>query len=544
MHAAASSTSARPGRFAGRLVALADAAPAWAVLAAAGLGLVAMALVAAIPGSPYQPIQLREPAGVLPTLAVGLGLDRVGGNASLAIGVLVAGSAVAGFLWLLRASAAGRVGVGAVALFVAAAHLLLLLGVPLVFSRDAYSYAYYGRIEARYGANPYLQTPLDHADDPLWRVVGPKWVDTPAVYGPAWTAASAWLAERFPSPADHVAVYPTIAIVASLATCAAIAAAARRLRPDAVGVALAAFGANPVVLFHTVAGGHNDVVVALGIALGLWFVASGRVVLALLVLTLGALVKATGALPLLLLVGWSVGDRPPSERRRALLVELGLVAGVALVFAAPYLSWRDPTLGMLELATHEGWLAPAAVLGRVLNVVSLGTLGWVVRLGFGVVLVVAVGWTAAEVYRRRAAGLGCSAAELGAAWGWLLVSLALLGPVLLPWYVAWALPLAWLMPERPRRALLAASCLLAVTLWSAEPLRFPGGFDLNLVVGEWIVTPALLVLALRALVDLRRRLALGLPLGPGRTAERAAPEPAQRVPAPGGEGRGDEGAGP
>jgi hypothetical protein len=483
-------------------------------VALSALTLFAMAVVAAGRGSPYQPLLTPNgrSRGWLRDLAVGVGLERLTGNPLLAVAVVASVAAVAAFLLLLRATWRGRVPLAAVALVVVAAHVLLLF-LPLLFSRDVYSYAYYGRIAAVYDGNPYVETPLDHPEDLLWRYVGPKWVDTPAVYGPAWTALSAGLAEVLPRPVDHVLAYRWLAVGASLATCAAIVLVARRLRPDRTAFALAAFGANPVVLFHSVASGHNDLLVALAVVGALGFVVWRHPLAAVVVLALGTLVKATAALPLLLLLVWVVASRPAEGRRRALLVHGGAAVLIALAFAVPYLQLRDPSLGMVQLSTHEGWLAPSAVFGRVLDWLSFGTLGWVVRLVFGLVLLAAVAALAREVWRRSTAGSPLDPFELGAAWGWVLVLLALLGPVLLPWYVVWALPIAWLLPRIPRTTLLVTGALLAVTLWSAEPLRFPGAFDLNLFVGRWIVTPILLVLALGVLRDLRRRLDLGLRLG-------------------------------
>ena len=481
-----------------------------AAVAASALTLFAMALVAAGRGSPYQPILTPNgrSKGWLRDLARGLGIEDVLGNASLALGVVAAVAAVGAFLWLLRAARRGDVGLAPIAVVVVAAHVLLLF-LPLLFSRDVYSYAYYGRIEGVYGANPYVDTPLDHSGDLLWTYVGPKWVDTPAVYGPAWTRLSTTLSEALPKPVDHVDAYRWLAIGASLATCVSIVVVTRRLRPDRTAYALAAFGANPIVVFHSVASGHNDLLVALAIVVAVGFVAAGWNVAAVVALTLGALVKATAALPLLLLIVWLVARRRPEERWRALVRAAGPAVIVGLAFALPYLQLDDPTLGMLELASHEGWLAPSAVIGRLLDVLSFGTLGWVVRLAFGVLLLRAT-ITLGTAVARRGSGARHGVEELVATWGWSLVLLALLGPVLLPWYVVWALPLVWALPKEPRVALLATSALLAVTLWAAEPLRFPGAFELNLFVGRWIVTPILLVLALRALRDVRRRADLGL----------------------------------
>jgi Glycosyltransferase family 87 len=428
---------------------------------------------------------------------------------------------------------------------VVGAHLVLLF-VPLLFSRDVYSYAYYGRIAGIYGGNPYVQTPLDHSGDVLWNYVGPKWVDTPAVYGPAWTALSAALSKVLPRPADHVEFYRFLAIAASLLTCAVIVRVSRKLSPARTAFALAAFGANPVVIFHAAGGGHVDLLVALAIASALALVARGRELPAVAILAVGALIKATVALPLVLLLAWCVARRQPSERRRTALTHGGVAAAIGLVFAAPYLQLSDPTLGLTELVHHEGWLAPSAGLDRVLSFVSFGWLGWVPRVIFGIVLVVALVWIGRAVWGRTVAvrelerqpALG-SVRELGAAWGWALVTLLLLGPVLLPWYVVPAMPLVALLPRAPRRALIATSSLMAVTLWSAEPLRYPGGFDVDLFVGRWVVTPILLYLLWEVLRDLRSRVEVGLPFASRLRAEPVLTlpqEPVREDPIPAGTG--------
>jgi alpha-1,6-mannosyltransferase len=506
-------------------------------LAAVGIG--AMAVVAASPGSPYQPILTPngQPKGWLRDLAGGLGLGAIHGDPQLLVATAVSVAAVGAFLLLLREAFRGGVSVRAVAAVVIGAHLLLLF-VPLLFSRDVYSYAFYGRIAAIYHANPYVQTPLDHTGDLLWNYVGPKWVDTPAVYGPGWTSLSALLATFLPKPVDQVEAYRFIAIAASLATCGAIVWTVRIAWPARTAFALAAFGANPVVLFHSVASGHNDLLVALSIVLALGLVLRGRALWAIVALTLGALVKATAILPLLLLIVWFVGTRPPEARRRALAYALGIPAAIGFAFALPYLQLRDPTLGMLQLAGHEGWLSPSAGLSSLVDFLSFHTLGWVVRIAFAGVLVVTMVALAREVWRR---GDSLTPNGLAASWAWALVLFTLLGPVLLPWYVVWALPLVWVLPRVPRTALLAAGALLAVTLWSAEPLRYPGAFSLDVFVGHWLVTPAFLVLLVLSLRDLRSRIDLGFALddedAPAAVlAIPEAAEPQERVPAAAAEG--------
>jgi alpha-1,6-mannosyltransferase len=485
-----------------------------AVAFAAG-GIVAMSVMGAARGSPYQPILTPkgQSHGWLRDVASAIGLERLHGDWLLFLSVVVSIVAVAGFLLLLREAFRGNVSVRTVVLLVIGAHVLLLF-LPLLFSRDVYSYAFYGRIAGIYHANPYVQTPLDHSNDLLWNYVGPKWIDTPAVYGPAFTSLSALMARVLRTPADHVEAYRFLAIVVSLATCAAIVSLTTRLWPERIAFALVAFGANPVVLFHSVASGHNDLLVALAVAVALAFVVRGRELPAVAVLTLGMLVKATAVLPLALLIVWCVARRAPALRRRTLLTHTGLALGISALFAAPYLQLHDPSLGMLSLAGHEGWLAPAAVLGRILDVVTFGTLGWVARIAFAMALLWLMIALGKEVWRRAAT---LAPVGLGAAWAWSLVLFTLLGPVLLPWYVVWGLPLVWVLPRTARTALIATSAMMAVTLWSAEPLRFLGGFDLDLFVGHWIVTPVLLVLLVRMILDLRERLSIGMALDDERT---------------------------
>ncbi|MEX0983525.1 MAG: glycosyltransferase 87 family protein [Actinomycetota bacterium] len=511
--------------------------PAAVVTGAIG-GLGAMAVMGATPGSPYQPVLTPSgrPTGPLRELAVAIGLADLRGTALITVSTLIAFAATGAFLLLLREAFRGHVGVRQIAVVVVLGHLVLLF-VPLLFSRDVYSYSYYGRIAGIYGGNPYLETPLDHSEDPLWDYVGPKWVDTPAVYGPAWTSLSAGLSRLLSRPGDQVAAYRYLAIAASLATCAVIVSVVRRRRPERAAFALAAFGANPVVLFHSVASGHNDLFVALAIAGGLALVLRGRERWAVAVLTLGALIKVTGVLPLALLVLWCVARRPRSERAHALGVLVAIAAGIGAALSIPYLQWHDPSLGMARLATHEGWLAPSMAFSRVLEYLTFDVVTFVPRLVFAAILVTSLVWLGRGVARRGAA---LTFDGLAAAWGWALVLLTLLGPVLLPWYVVWSLPLVWVLPRPARTLLITTASLLAVTLWSTEPLRFPVAFGVDTFLGRWVVTPVMIVLLVRAVRDLRTRLEVGLPLDDDEAVSAgvggAPPEPREQVAAGTGEG--------
>jgi hypothetical protein len=111
---------------------------------------------------------------------------------------------------------------------------------------------------------------------------------------------------------------------------------------------------------------------------------------------------------------------------------------------------------------------------------------------------------------RRGPAIGPSLA--GASWGWGLLCLMLLGPVLLPWYVTWALPLAWLLPRVPRTVLIGTGLALTVSQWTSEPAAFARAYDANLLVGHYVVTPVVIGLLGWLLFDLWRRVRSGAPL--------------------------------
>lgn len=478
---------------------------AWPAVAAAVAGFVVEAVVAAVPGSPLQPILApgAEPGGPFVWIAETLGLDRLGAALPVA-SVLGVAAGTVGFLVLLRAAWRGEITMRLALGLSVAFHLGMVL-LPLLISRDVYSYIAHGQIVSIHHANPYVQTPADFPSYLTRTLVGPKWVDTPSVYGPLFSLLAAGVTRAVTRLDALVDAFRLIAIAASLATTFVVGAVARRLRPPRAAFAAAAFGLNPVVLFHSAGSGHNDLLVALAVAIAAWCVIRDRTIWAVGILTCGALIKATAFLPLLLLVVWVVWRRPPSERVRVGAAHGGVAVAIVAVVAAPFFQLRDPTLGMRELSGHEGWLAPSRFFRRVLDAISGDTFGGVARIVFAVALVIVVVVLVRAV--ARAARSGRPPAELLGGWGWSLLALTLLGPVLLPWYLAWSLPLIWVLPRVPRVSLIVLSGVLSMSQWTAEPLRFPDAYDLNVLIGHYLLTPVVIGVLVWLALDLRRRLA-------------------------------------
>jgi len=476
-----------------------------------------VALVASVPGSPFTPVLPAPPGGPFAWAADAVGMDSLHGSALVAVGVAAVALAAVAFLVLLLAAWRGTLSAKAVLMLAVAYHATLLL-LPLLFSRDVYSYAAYGKIAATYHANPYLATPADFPGDVLARFVGPKWFDTPAVYGPLWTQLSGLVVRATSSVEAQVVAFRAIAIGASLATSFLVWRVARERWPERAAFAVAVFGANPVVLFQSAASGHNDLLLALGVIAAFALAFAGRDLWATAALALATLIKATAGIPLLLFVIARIATAPPEDRLRVAVRHVAVAAILGVAAAAPFLNTQDPTLGMAELASHEGWLAPSRLFRRMFDAIGGETLSILPRIVFPMLLVAVVIELGRAVARH-----GVTPWRNGAAWALGLLAAMLLGPVLLPWYVVWALPLVWLLPRVPRLVLLGSSVALTLSQWTSDPAGFATAYDANILFGHYVLTPVIVGLLGWLLLDLWRRRSDDTPL-----EERPRAEPAER----------------
>ncbi|HYF10816.1 MAG TPA: hypothetical protein VEC09_00790, partial [Actinomycetota bacterium] len=243
---------------------------------------------------------------------------------------------------------------------------------------------------------------------------------------------------------------------------------------------------------------------------------AGRDLWATATLALATLIKATAGIPLLLFVIARIATSPRGDRLRVAVRHAAVAAVLGVAAAAPFLNTEDPTLGMAELASHEGWLAPSRLFRRMFDAIGGETLSIVPRIMFPLLLVAVVIELGRAVARH-----GVTAWRIGAAWAWGLLASMLLGPVLLPWYVVWALPLAWLIPRVPRLVLLGSSVALTLSQWTSDPAGFATAYDANILFGHYVLTPVIVGLLGWLLLDLWRRRPDDAPLEERPRAEAA-----------------------
>jgi Glycosyltransferase family 87 len=448
-------------------------------VAASVLGMFFVAIVSATPNSPFYPVLPlgMEAATPLRWLSGVLGLGHLDITALMLVGLLATVSAAIGFVLLIRECWAGRIPVRTVVILVLAFHAIVLM-LPLLFSRDVYSYAFYGRIVSTYRANPYGATPSDFPLNSLFPLTWPGWRTTTSVYGPLFTWISALMTSVVKRPSAVVTSFQLLAAAASLGTIAVVGRLVQRVRPDRTAFAIAMIGCNPIVIYHVVGGGHNDMLVAFFVACAVSLLFSRREMLSAVALALGVSVKASAAVPLALLIVAVVANEPPERRRRLLLTYGGVVTGVWLALALPFMRGGNPISALLEVSSHDSWMAPGQLIVRGAS--GLGGLigGDALREPFAMVARIALfgaSFAAVAAIARRiwTSGWARTPTALAAAWGWAFLAITLPSPVLFTWYLVWALPLAWVMPKIARRGMVILSAFFVVTQLVTETSRLP-----------------------------------------------------------------------
>ena len=410
----------------------------------------------------------------------------------------------------------------------------LLLFVYPTTSLDVYDYLFRGRMAVRYGANNFLAVPADFANDPLmasqpFRFV--PWSRAVTAYGPLWEAlsgATAWFSgeRRGPMPLTIdptllrlIVGYKALGALGFFICSAAIWLALGVLAPAQRGLGVFIWLWNPLVLWESVAAGHNDAWMAAAIVLAVAMLprddrrrttkASGdavhrplsivrRPMFAFLALTLGGLIKYLALLFGPLMVAASL-RRVANWRQRWLLIGLSSVACGAMVALAYTPFWHGiATLrnfgdrGTLFYAT---WLAAIQAGLAEAGVMAKDVSQRLVSAVASVLLLVGVAWSAWRGWRVPE--------QVAAHVLWLLLWFLLVAnPWFQPWYVLWALALVAVQPERSRVlwavvllsvsatfSYLAGSFLLPVLGWKGESAAW------NLLIAGLIYLPPLLALA-------------------------------------------------
>lgn len=379
---------------------------------------------------------------------------------------------------------------------IVAAHVVLLLGPPLV-SQDVFGYLGYARLGALHGLDPYSHIPAEAPGDAIFPFVG--WPFKHSPYGPLFTLGSYALAPL--GLAGGLWALKAIAALASLGAIALVGYAAHALGRQWKW-AVAFVGLNPVLLELAVGGAHNDTLVMASLAGALALAARGqareradgraggrvdvpprggspgaaagtpadaspadgssgglRESAVAVVAGMGVKITAGVVLPFVVLA-----PRRWRERGTVLVAAVLALAGLA---ALGLIGFGSHTLGFLDAVGEQQQLvATHSVPAETARLVGLsGTPTWWRHLylaGFCVVLALTMWRTVRGSDWRVMAGWAMLALLVSTAW-------------LLPWYAIWLLPLAALGGDRRLCAATLLFCAYAILIHLplADPLLSP-----------------------------------------------------------------------
>lgn len=310
----------------------------------------------------------------------------------------------------------------------------MMLCVP-IYSRDVYAYTGQGRLVLE-GQDPY-STGISSLSN--WFALGadPAWAENRTPYGPYFL----WLARAVVSitgaqPDSSVLLFRIIAAVGVL-LCVIYVPKLAEIHGINGARALWIAVSNPLFLISFVASAHNDgLMVGLAVA-GVYFAATGKHIIGILLVTASIGIKPV-TLVLLPFIGlmWA---RPGASLQRKFVfwaATAGLSFGVLLLSGIPYglgLGWTwailDPTPG------YTGY-SPSGLIGQQVEMLAngLGLPGKDIASGLRsglkwlsiVAVLILMFYGSSSVLVRRLA--------------LAFAAVVMLAPIIQPWYVLWFIP--------------------------------------------------------------------------------------------------------
>lgn len=311
----------------------------------------------------------------------------------------------------------------------------MMLAIPL-FSRDVYAYMVQGQMVIN-GLNPYEE---GYSQVSNWFSSGADklWAQSPTPYGPLFLWLEEWVVWLSGGQQTLSILLFRLVAVAGVVLCIIYVPKLAGLHGINPHRALWLTAANPLFLINFIAAVHNDALM-LGLALaGLYYAASKRPVLGILLVSLSIAVKPVTII-FLPFIGLLWAGRRAGWGRKSLywlitaLIALGVLAVLGAMNGYGF-GWIG---AMSTPVTLWIWYAPIGIAGWIVAtlVSAFGLDGWIfgnivhvlglAAAGVVIVLLVLKG-SYARIIRRLAIALG---------------ALVLLSPMIQSWYVVWLIPL-------------------------------------------------------------------------------------------------------
>jgi hypothetical protein len=349
-------------------------------------------------------------------------------HSPFAVALVIIGTAAAGAVGVLERKSP-RLGVRTIVCAIALLFLVAIAHVPST-SNDLWSYSMYGRIVEVHDANPYVSVPSQFPTDPFLHRVSRIWRHRGSVFGPLWVAYEA--GESAIADESALASRLVYQVTAAGAAAAALVLVWHRTGSSA---ALAWLGLQPV-LAVAVNGGHNDIIIGLGVLVSVLLMERRKPGRAGFVLGVAGLIKLTALLGVVGLVLVALHRRRPKAAAAVALAAGATVVVGYLPFAANasgVLAKADRTVtqgspwnGLADLVV--GHNAGRELLHPLAPNASLTTFFYLSAL-----LIVGLALALGSLLARRGEALGQVAGTTTAAY-------PIGAEYAQPWYALWALP--------------------------------------------------------------------------------------------------------
>jgi alpha-1,6-mannosyltransferase len=381
----------------------------------------------------------------------------------------------------------------------------LLIGAPL-FSHDIYSYLAQGTI-AHLGRNPYHYAPVELSrlgQQHVLQGVDPFWRHQTAPYGPLFVGVISLIAG---ATGSHLVLGATLVRLFDFLGLVLLAVfvprLARRVGGDPARATWLAVS-SPLILLQLVSPGHNDLLMAGLMVVGVTFALEGRSLLGIVVCALAATIKLPAlAAALFIAAAWIRAQEHWRERivtaAEAAAAAVATAAAVTLItgFGAGWIStslFSTPARVRLAItpATDISYTL-AKLLHDAGAAVSFGDVEPVLRgILLAVLAVVALALLARTRWQTLVPCLGLT-----------LAAFAIAGPALWPWYLAWGLVLLATWAPAQRSRVVIAAVVVGSFLVQPDGILLLARGSSPVVVAVWLAIAAL------AWVAWRRRVRVG-----------------------------------
>lgn len=369
---------------------------------------------------------------------------RYGHGHALTTAVLYVGFGLVVWAWvrLGRYALAGRIGTRPIVV-AAFAWMAPLLIAPPLFTRDVFSYLGQGA-QLLHGLDPYDYGPaaLDVLPDVVQNV-HPLWQTTPAPYGPLFLLVAEHTVGITGNNMIAGVILTRVILLAGLAGLLWALPKLVRHLGGRLPVTMWLAVASPMMVIHLVGGPHNDLLMLAFLTIGVWAALERKHALAIVLVTVGMLIKPTAAVALPFLV-WVWANHLPHEEslfRRFVKAVTPSLAIFGVVFAAG--TWVS--LGSLNLGWVTGLQAPQMIANWLNFPTGIGEVAHTL-----VNLVIDVPSSPFVTVARGAAWVALIAVMVWQWWkarhggreaimrmGITLLAVAIFAPPTLPWYLTW-----------------------------------------------------------------------------------------------------------